>query len=208
MAPSSTHHSLILPNTPIGPANKILFDYLFYHENDIKNSLELAALATQSSKYDDWWWKQQLGKCYYRLGLYRDAEKQFQSALKQQQTVDNYLYLAKVFVKLDQPLAALELFEKGMEAFPGEVTIIIGSARVHEGLGDVDSSVKFYKKVFQYDASSVEALLVSAPTISTQTCPRSPSDHLGGFSRWAYVTQNCITTSGCVVSSHSSMTWL
>ena len=27
--------------------NKVLFDYLFYHENDIKNSLELAALATQ-----------------------------------------------------------------------------------------------------------------------------------------------------------------
>ena len=27
--------------------NKVLFDYLFYHENDNRNSLELAALATQ-----------------------------------------------------------------------------------------------------------------------------------------------------------------
>lgn len=33
---------------------------------------------------------------YYRLGLYREAEKQFRSALSQQEVVDTYLYLAKV----------------------------------------------------------------------------------------------------------------
>ena len=27
--------------------NRVLFDYLFYHENDIRNALDLAALATQ-----------------------------------------------------------------------------------------------------------------------------------------------------------------
>lgn len=31
-----------------------------------------------------------------RLGLYREAEKQFRSALNHQEMVDTYLYLAKV----------------------------------------------------------------------------------------------------------------
>lgn len=32
----------------------------------------------------------------FRLGMYREAEKQFKSALKQQEMVDTFLYLAKV----------------------------------------------------------------------------------------------------------------
>lgn len=33
----------------------------------------------------DWWWKARLGKCYYQLGLLRDAERQFKSSLGQGQ---------------------------------------------------------------------------------------------------------------------------
>lgn len=33
-----------------------------------------------------------------RLGLYREAEKQFRSALNHQEMVDTYLYLAKVVI--------------------------------------------------------------------------------------------------------------
>jgi tetratricopeptide repeat protein 8 len=46
---------------------KPLFEYIFYHENDMRNALQLAALATEASQFKDWWWKVQLGKCYYRL---------------------------------------------------------------------------------------------------------------------------------------------
>uniref|UniRef100_A0A8C5X127 Tetratricopeptide repeat domain 8 n=1 Tax=Malurus cyaneus samueli TaxID=2593467 RepID=A0A8C5X127_9PASS len=74
---------------------KALFEYIFHHENDVKNALDLAALATEYAQFKDWWWKVQIGKCYYRLGLYREAEKQFKSALKQQDMVDTILYLAK-----------------------------------------------------------------------------------------------------------------
>lgn len=48
----------------------------------------------------------------HRLGLYRDAETQFKSALKQFATVDAYLFLCKVYVKLDQPMTALDYYEK------------------------------------------------------------------------------------------------
>lgn len=37
---------------------------------------------------------------FFRLGLYREAEKQFRSALNQQEVVDTYLYLAKVTVAI------------------------------------------------------------------------------------------------------------
>ena len=59
-------------------------------------ALELASLATVSANYEDWWWKERLGKCYYMLGLYRDAEKQFASSLKSQPMILTHLQLAKV----------------------------------------------------------------------------------------------------------------
>ncbi|XP_064624163.1 tetratricopeptide repeat protein 8-like [Lineus longissimus] len=137
---------------------KALFEYIFHHENDVRNALELAALATEASQFKDWWWKVQLGKCYYRLGLYRDAERQFRSGLKQQDIVDTYLYLAKVYVRLDQPLTAIEVYTQGLEKFPGETALLTGIARIHEGMNDMTDAVKFYKDVLHYDSMHVEAI--------------------------------------------------
>jgi hypothetical protein len=41
-------------------------------------------------------WKERLGKCYYMLGLFREAEKQFASAIRTQPMVVSHLQLAKV----------------------------------------------------------------------------------------------------------------
>ena len=49
---------------------KPLFEYLFYHENDVRTALQLAALATQAAQFKDWYWKLALGKCYYRYNYY------------------------------------------------------------------------------------------------------------------------------------------
>lgn len=68
----------------------------------------------------------------FRLGLVRDAERQFKSALKQQEMVDNFLYLAKVYIKLDQPLTSVEVYKQGLEKFPGEPALLTGVARIHE----------------------------------------------------------------------------
>ncbi len=76
--------------------NRALFEYIFYHEGDIRMAHQLASVATKAADYNDWYWKVQLGKCYYRLGMYRDAEKQYVSALKQQKMIDTILLLAKV----------------------------------------------------------------------------------------------------------------
>lgn len=138
--------------------SKALFEYIFLHENDVRNALQLAAMATEASGYKDWWWKVQLAKCYYRLGLYRDAEKQLKSALRDEDVVDTYLYLCKVYVKLDQPLTAIEVFLKGLERFPKETTLLTGIARIYEGMNDIANAVKYYKEVLQSDNTHVEAI--------------------------------------------------
>jgi tetratricopeptide repeat protein 8 len=64
--------------------------------------------------------------------MYRDAEKQFKSALKQQDMVDTFLYLAKVYVRLDQPLTSVEVYKQGLEKFATEGTLMTGIARIYE----------------------------------------------------------------------------
>ncbi|XP_053459169.1 tetratricopeptide repeat protein 8 isoform X2 [Nycticebus coucang] len=135
-----------------------LFEYIFHHENDIKTALDLAALSTEHSQYKDWWWKVQIGKCYYRLGMYREAEKQFKSALKQQEMVDTFLYLAKVYISLDQPVTALNLYKQGLDKFPGEVTLLCGIARIYEEMNNIPSATEYYKEVLKQDNTHVEAI--------------------------------------------------
>uniref|UniRef100_A0A3Q0RJB7 Tetratricopeptide repeat domain 8 n=1 Tax=Amphilophus citrinellus TaxID=61819 RepID=A0A3Q0RJB7_AMPCI len=135
-----------------------LFEYIFHHENDVKNALDLAAQATEHAQFKDWWWKVQLGKCYYRLGLYREAEKQFRSALNHQEVVDTYLYLAKVYQRMDQPITALSLFKQGLDHFPGEVTLLTGIARIHEEMNNISSATEYYKDVLKQDNTHVEAI--------------------------------------------------
>jgi len=138
--------------------SKALFEYIFLHENDVRNALQLAAEATAAADFKDWWWKVQLAKCYYRLGLYRDAEKQLKSALRDEDIVDTYLYLCKVYVKLDQPLTAIEVYTKGLEKFPKETTLLTGIARIYEMLNDMTNAVKYYKQVLESDNTHVEAI--------------------------------------------------
>ncbi|KAM3855347.1 tetratricopeptide repeat protein 8 isoform 4-T4 [Vipera latastei] len=135
-----------------------LFEYIFHHESDVKNALDLAAYATQHSQFKDWWWKVQIGKCYYRLGLYREAEAQFKSALRQQDMVDTVLYLAKVYSRLDQPLTALNVFKRGLEQFPGEVSLLCGMARIHEEMNNISTAAECYKDVLKQDNTHVEAI--------------------------------------------------
>ena len=44
------------------------------------------------------------------MGMIKDAEKQFLSALKEQDMIVLHLEIVKVAVRLDQPIRAIELF--------------------------------------------------------------------------------------------------
>ena len=64
--------------------------------------------------------------------MYRDAEQQLKSALKHQDAIDTYLYLCKVYIRLDQPLTAVDVYKQGLEKFQNETSLLSGIARIYE----------------------------------------------------------------------------
>ena len=44
------------------------------------------------------WWKARLGKCYFQMGMYREAEKQFKSAIKDEDNVRAILLLSDILI--------------------------------------------------------------------------------------------------------------
>lgn len=62
--------------------------------------------------------------------------------------IETYLRLAKVYIRLDQPKRALDTYLKGYEYFPGDISLILGRARIFEELNDVENSAKAYREVF------------------------------------------------------------
>ncbi|KAF6718696.1 Tetratricopeptide repeat protein 8 [Oryzias melastigma] len=124
--------------------SRTLFEYIFHHENDVKNALDLAAQATEHAQFKDWWWKVQLGKCYYRLGLYREAEKQFRSALNQQEIVDTYLYLAK---ELNNISSATEYYKDVLKQDNTHVEAIACIGSNHFYTDQPEIALRFYRSV-------------------------------------------------------------
>lgn len=138
--------------------SKSLCDFLIYVEHNPKLALELAAVATKNSNFKDWWWKARLGKCYYQLGLYRDAEKQFSSSLRDQNMVVTSLELGKTYIRLDQPNAALDTYTKGASVHGADISLTLRTARIHDMLNNIDRGVAYYEKVLDLDSSNIEAI--------------------------------------------------
>lgn len=68
----------------------------------------------------------------FRLDMHRDSEKQYLLAIELQPMVDTYLYLAKVYLRLDQPLLAITKLQEGVNKFPYEACLVQAIARIHE----------------------------------------------------------------------------
>eukprot|EP00512_Aurantiochytrium_limacinum_P012009 CAMPEP_0171566610 /NCGR_PEP_ID=MMETSP0961-20121227/667_1 /TAXON_ID=87120 /ORGANISM="Aurantiochytrium limacinum, Strain ATCCMYA-1381" /LENGTH=473 /DNA_ID=CAMNT_0012120373 /DNA_START=246 /DNA_END=1667 /DNA_ORIENTATION=+ len=137
---------------------RALCEFLLYHDHNARKALELAAEATEACDFEDWFWKSRLGKCYYLLGLYRDAEQQFKSSLRIQRCVDTYLDLGKVYLRLDQPQNALDAYDQALEAFPGSTAILTAKARAYEMINDAEKSLSTFKEVLRLDPSHIEAI--------------------------------------------------
>jgi len=140
------------------PLAKALCDYILYVDRNPKVALDLCARATEACKYNDWWWKARLGKCYYQLGLLRDAEQQFKSAINQQENTVTVQELGKVYHKLDQPLTALELYTEASLRNTRDHHLLLGVARIYDQLNDTNNAMTFYNKVLELDSSNIEAI--------------------------------------------------
>ena len=71
--------------------------------------------------------------------MFRDSEKYYLMSLEIQPTIDTYLYLAKVYIRLDQPLLAIGKLREGTEKFPLEPSLVQAIARINE-VSAVDKS--------------------------------------------------------------------
>lgn len=92
--------------------SKQLFQFLYYHEGDVKKALDLCEAIIEHKKKGAslTWWYVQRGRCYLALGKVRDAEPHLKIALVQfPYHPDTALLLSRVYVKIDQPLAALKV---------------------------------------------------------------------------------------------------
>lgn len=69
-----------------------------------------------------------------------------------------YIGLVKVYIKLDQPISAIQTCQSGLEKFPSDVTLLTEMARVYEGLQNMLASIKCYREVLGQDSSHVESI--------------------------------------------------
>ena len=60
-----------------------------------------------------------------------------------------FLELSKVYIRIDQPLAAMEVYRTGLDKFPNEVSLLLGNARVQESIGNTSIANSYYKMALQ-----------------------------------------------------------
>lgn len=135
-----------------------LTDYLLLVDVNPRKALDIAAESTVVAQYSDWWWKAKLGRCYFKLGMLREAEKQYKSSLKDQPMVSTYLELSNVYLRLDLPNTALEVLTSASEQFPTEPKLTLFRARIYDMLNNDEEAMQLYKLTLQHDASNIEAI--------------------------------------------------
>ncbi|KAM3134238.1 hypothetical protein pb186bvf_013658 [Paramecium bursaria] len=133
--------------------SRVLFDYLIYVDHNPRKALQLAS----EQAHQDWWWRERLGKAYFMLGMYRDAEKQFQGSLHLQQMIKTELQLAKVYLRFDQPTTSIKLYERALDRYPYESQFTIALARVYDLLNNQEKAIEYYKQSLMID-NNIEAV--------------------------------------------------
>lgn len=141
------------------PLAKPLFQFLYYHEGDVRKALDLCKTIVDRRQGEvSWWWHTQIGRCYIALGNPRSAEKYLRDSLQKCLHIDTALLLARVYVKIDQPLAAIDILENSLKQFPGEVSLMTHQARILELMGNLQTSVRMHRHIAQLEPINAEAL--------------------------------------------------
>lgn len=120
--------------------------------------MEIAIQAQKNDTNPDWWWNFTLGRCYYTLGLHRNAEDSLRQALKQNKHIAIYLRLIAMYVGLNQPLSAQEICKQGLAVFHEDTALLVEQARIHDEMGNTPLAVNGYRRVAIADATNMEVI--------------------------------------------------
>ncbi|XP_050082872.1 tetratricopeptide repeat protein 8 [Anopheles aquasalis] len=159
--------------------SKPLFQYLYYHEGDIRKAMalcdavlnrrrlrsglgsdgdQLGRAGSAPDSGSDWWWNTQKARCLIAIGSPREAEPYLRKALQDLLHPDVVLLLARIYVKIDQPMAALEVCRTSLEKLPNEIALLTQQARILELVGNLTTSVRRYRQIAVLDPMNTEAL--------------------------------------------------
>uniref|UniRef100_A0A5S6R415 Tetratricopeptide repeat protein 8 n=1 Tax=Trichuris muris TaxID=70415 RepID=A0A5S6R415_TRIMR len=134
-----------------------LFEYLYFNLNDVRTALQLALLA-ESTNQSDWYWKLQVGRCYSRIGQYRDAEKSIKSAYVQQPSITTVLHLSKVYCAIDQPLKAIEVLKQALNKFNEDTALLKALCIIYEKLNNQVEIDSLLRRILRQDSIDIEAI--------------------------------------------------
>ena len=118
----------------------------------------MASQAQQTAGKDEYYWKCAYGRCLVRMGLGRQVLQGSTDWCHESNNMDGFLLLAKCYIIIDQPMAAIDIYQRGLERFPNDTYLLTGIARIQEELRQADTALITYKKVLVYDANNVEAI--------------------------------------------------
>lgn len=142
-----------------------VFKYLYYHEGELQKARDLCKSVIENRVHrfspDLWWWQQQLGRCHIAMGHAKEAEQLLRSSLTLTAHPDTVLLLARVYIKLDQPEAALEICRGALsnnQKFANDISLMTQQARILELTGNLIDSVKMYRQIGVLDAMNCESL--------------------------------------------------
>ncbi|XP_019561779.3 tetratricopeptide repeat protein 8 [Aedes albopictus] len=139
--------------------SKPLFQYLYYHEGEVRKAMALCdAVLNLKRSAAGWWWNTQKARCLIATGSPREAEQYLRTALVEFFHPDTVLLLARIYIKIDQPSAALEVCKSGLEKLPNDITLLTQQARILELVGNLSASVRRYRQISQLDSMNTEAL--------------------------------------------------
>lgn len=139
--------------------SKVLFQYLYYHEGDVKKALDLCDVVIDLNKTEaTWWWYTQKGRCLIAIGNARLAEQHLKTSLNMFAHPDTILLLARSYCKIDQPMAAIDVCNAALQKLPNDISLLKQQARILELVGNLPASVKIYRDIIQLDAINTEAL--------------------------------------------------
>lgn len=106
----------------------------------------------------DWYYNDRLGRAFYLLGNYGEAERHLRAAVRASPRLDTYLKLASAIAVSGQPQSSLVILRDARERFRVSYAPALAIARLSDILQSFEASLSAYSECLMKDPSNIEAI--------------------------------------------------